>query len=353
MQFRSKILSTLLIGSASIILLSGCKTFGANLNFANQNLPKTQEDAGRVYMSAYPPIPWYQIVDRLDPNFSIASAQDLLNVVIPVTSSQLNASSQAQNYSLGANFADPTSALVSEVVNIRNINADETVTEMQTETTTRNENSASNVVTGLNSTAPGQIPFPTNPAIPTTANLGVDPFLQYRNATALFQEIQLLNSYLEAEVANSDLVPYLIRTQLSVQPFARELPFDVHTELYVQKTGAKIIPLIITDNNERSAERRLANAARQLELAVSGQVQGIGVGGNAGNIDQQLKDLQAFDLNTVMLVGQSKERELNIRIGAAKTPNGEFALSARNYDVSFLVLIPKDCLLYTSPSPRD
>ena len=342
MHFRSKTLSTLLVGTASVIMLSGCKTFGANLNFANQNLPKTQEDAARIHVSAYTPIPWHQISDRLDPNFTVSSAQDLLGAVLPITSSELNVSQHSQNFGFSANFADPTSSLVNEIVTTRNTDADGNVTATENETTTRNENSPSNTVTGLSSTLPGQIASQADPTPPTATTLGVDPFLQYRNATALFQEIQLLNSYLDAEIGDSDMVPYLIRMQISVQPYTRALPYDIYTEIYAQRKGAKIVPLVITDNNERSAERRLASAARQLQLAVSAQVQGTGLGGNAGNLEQELRDLQAFDTNATMLVGQFNDKQLNIRFGATKTPKGEYAVTARNYDISFVLLVPAE-----------
>lgn len=325
----------------SFVLVS-CHTLDSLTDFSTLNVPQTQYDAGRVQVGAYPPIPWSQIVDRLDPNFSVTSADALLAAVIPVTSSDINISQRSQSLGLAANIAGTSTTSTEVLNNTRNIATDGTITETEGLDRTRTESRNPSEIPNVTASTPTQIAPQANPTAPAATSLGVDPFLQYRNATALFQEIQLLNSYLESEFGEKNLVPFLFRTQISVQPFARQIPYDVYTELYINKSGAKIIPLIITDNNERSAERRLANAARQLELSVSALVQGAGVGANTEDIRQELRDLQAFDLNTAMLVGRSNERELVVRIGAVKTPNGEYAMSARNYDVSFLVLAPKE-----------
>ena len=58
-----------------------------------------------------------------------------------------------------------------------------------------------------------------------------DPMLAYTAATALFQEVQLLNRYVQNAAQKHGYHPYLVRLQIGVMPFARNQPYDVFTTL--------------------------------------------------------------------------------------------------------------------------
>ena len=58
-----------------------------------------------------------------------------------------------------------------------------------------------------------------------------EPSLQYNTALALHQEVQLLNSYIRNAAKRSGYIPYIVRLQITVLPFARNQPYDVYADI--------------------------------------------------------------------------------------------------------------------------
>ena len=58
-----------------------------------------------------------------------------------------------------------------------------------------------------------------------------EPFLQYQTALSLYQEVQLLNSYVRNAARRSGYIPYIMRLQVTVLPFARNQPYDVYADI--------------------------------------------------------------------------------------------------------------------------
>ena len=386
---------------SSILLLAACGTTNVDREFVNKNPPKTQYEAGRIQIATQPPLVWYDVVERLDPNFPVTSAQTFIEMALPITSRNLALSDRSFSAGLGLDFGG------SDINSTRTLN-DATNTPADGPPVTTSSESFEQIETRNSGTPPeltvadaARLAFPEQTSPFGTDELGTDPRLLYREAAGIYQDVQLLNAYLEADVTRDTHVPFLFRTQLSVQPFARGMPYDVYSELrldaefpsFKDKKGniityeeggiirdeegkiityeeggiirdeegkiiidgnvftkfteenVRVIPLIILDNTARSAERRLVSAARQLNFSVAAVIQGIGGRGAVRDLNRQLRDLAALDLNSVLLPGQSSDKNLSIRVGAIKSPNGDFAMTARNYDVSFLVLVPEGELL--------
>ena len=326
--------------------------------------PETQIEAGQVYVSMYPPILWYDIVDDLKPNFTVNSANDFLDDVLQITSKNQEINQNRKSFGLGIGL--PTSSTTG--TNTTNTNS--AISEDGSTTIT-----GTNTVESTTSQSDGNVPtINTNSAVSSfltsqpstpTSELGADPFLKYRAATALYQEVQLLNRYLDVEVATNGTIPYLFRTQIAVQPNARNISLDIYTELFVEifehqerendeapanernikqnenkeKIRPEIIPLIVIDNLERSASRRLESAVNQLSFALSGLVGKVGLASDLDNIKEELKDIEALDFNSITTVAKSSHDQLTVRIGAVNSSNGLNTL-ARSYDVTFLVLWP-------------
>lgn len=330
------------------LVLSSCATFDA-VNPIKRNPPDSVFESGRVHLGIYPPIGWYAISKRLNPKFGVKSADDLRNDVLPITSTDLTALQELKSLQLTLDLAGTSRSGTNIVTrNTETNDAGQTTTTTESSTRTETQTPGSSSLADASAEPPaGSVSF-EGLDLSQVLGLGVDPFLRVRAQTALWQEIQLLNSYLDAEVATTGETPYLFRAQISIQPFARDIPYDVYTELFVKADcdgvdtceDPKIIPLIVIDNTQRSAERRLANAAQQLETTVSALVSNRGLGFGRNRIRQQLKDLQAYELDTAFMVGQSDEEELTIRAAAAKSPSGYYEIVARTYEVSFLVLWP-------------
>lgn len=329
----------LLAGALSV---SGCsKTFGSvDKEFQRSDLPSTQYEAGDVKIAVQPPLVWYDVADRLNPKFSVSSADALLQLALPITSRDLNVAERNTSGGVGINFGGTAIQSVRTIVE----NTPDTTLENPETTASeefeRVETRNSGVPPELTQTAVSAL---TRPAAvtPPTATLGVNARQLYRETAGLYQEIQHLNAYLEADVSSETHVPFLFRTQLVVTPYAREVPYDVYSNLFFNLPDARIIPLLILDNSERSEERRIASIARQLEASVGATISGIGASAGLNDLNRRLRDLQSFDTQSIILTSQSGEKSLSVRIGAVKTPNGEFSIVPRSYDISFLALIPK------------
>ncbi|MCA9319760.1 MAG: hypothetical protein KDB53_03445 [Planctomycetes bacterium] len=61
--------------------------------------------------------------------------------------------------------------------------------------------------------------------------LGIEPSLQYTLATALNQEVQILNRYVRNAAQREKYRPYLTRIQVSLMPKARNAPYDAYTTI--------------------------------------------------------------------------------------------------------------------------
>jgi hypothetical protein len=73
-------------------------------------------------------------------------------------------------------------------------------------------------------TQPTTQPFGASP-------LGTDPFLQYQAATALYEEVQLLNRYItDAAIPGGDRA-YVVRLQISTMPRRRDEAYDIYMDL--------------------------------------------------------------------------------------------------------------------------
>jgi len=75
------------------------------------------------------------------------------------------------------------------------------------------------------------------PGVPNSQrSVSKDPMLEFTAATALYQEVQLLNRYVTDAALKSGSQAYVVRLQLSVVPHARHQPYDVYTTMgFLQK----------------------------------------------------------------------------------------------------------------------
>ncbi|MEP3889399.1 MAG: hypothetical protein ABJN69_02970 [Hellea sp.] len=328
------------------VLLSACDTLP---KFQDRPAPPADfYSAGRVHLAVSPAQPWYEIRDKFRPNFSVKSADELKDDVLPIVSKELSAEQIATATRLGLSLGGKSIDKSAVSNTIRNVAEDGIETSTTTESFDRTEALTSGAIpdTTTGSGASALLVPASTLNIAESLGLNVDPKLRTDAQNALFFHIQSLNTALDGEIAGEGETPYLVKAQISVQPFSRDIPYDVYSEIFVPSNSSegryRIIPLIISDNVQRSAERNLANAAKQLEASVDALVAGKGVGLGRNQIRQQLRDLQAYELNTSFMSGQSDERELTVRIGAPKSPSGSYQMSARTYTVSFILVLPSN-----------
>lgn len=271
-----------------------------------------------------------------------------------------------------------------------------------------------------------------------TGTPSLDPMLKHLVATALYQEVQMLNRYV-TDAARGDedkFDAHVVRLQVTVLPRTRNLPYDVYTtislfngdfpcgsmavtppkalikpevqaavdnvwkraisndpvkvddqvldavvknpeadaaaaisEHFVQKkvlkdaqrvtfqselsaelacrlhdgaeSSPQIVPLLVTDSIEAALHSRSVDQIRQLLLALTATVQGIGVGGDFQSVDQKIRNVLGRDFNSTFTVGRVSDNTIRVRFGAVQNPNMAYAMIPQTHNVTLLVLVPK------------
>ncbi|MEQ8762762.1 MAG: hypothetical protein RL885_02465 [Planctomycetota bacterium] len=71
------------------------------------------------------------------------------------------------------------------------------------------------------------------------AKLGIEPNLRYLAATALYQEVKLINRYIRDAALREGYRGYVVRLQLSSMPLQRNTPIDIYLNLsfFMEKVG--------------------------------------------------------------------------------------------------------------------
>jgi hypothetical protein len=323
------------------ITLTGCQPDIQKYLHENKNIPASQIRGGTVTISAYPAIPWDEIADDLKPNFKMDNADAALEKILPLTYSQKSERSDRTTVNVQANIGGGGSQQDEGLNNDGNKAG-------------QNSGDASSAQNKENAGKANENPAAAGAQTGTqdkSEKPNIDPFQQYRTATALFQEVKILNDYLTSTDFICNYVPYLIRLNITVQPYAHNQPFDVYTmvrfyynanQLEYDKQ-LKIIPLFQTDNLERSQNQRSLDAARQLGANISAKVSGKGLGASVQNQIQDLLDLVGSDYNSLFSIAKlDEDRGFVIRLGAGYSGSSGYSMVGRSYDATFLLLKPLD-----------
>lgn len=338
-------------------------------------------------------IRWQDIASNLQPGFQITGSTALTQVAPVTQEAQLSAlSALGINISAGAlvgPFRNPASGSYAET----------------TPSSVPNPQAPSGIPLGAT------LPSAASP----NTSFAIDPMLQYTAANALFQLVQLINADLTSSPFTRDYVPYIVRLKLTVVPYRENLPYDLFARISFfpdhvcsvvaatkasaspgsasgkdggkagassgtesKETGAKdvkssnvncitemplVVPLLVTDDIQRAASSAAAESARQLALALqilAPYAQGTA---SANSIKQQLQSLSGQNYDSILTVGRNNENTLLVRVGAAYqtvaasltnkkgAPQNTRSLVGQNYDISTIVLIPRNYFKYrTDPN---
>lgn len=361
----------------ALLIITACSS---NLIFEPHRVSKHSE-VGTFHISATMVAPWEDFVRTLSPTFGLSEAQALA-AAIPKTA--VSEKQILDAFAATLKLAPPTSSSTSSLTDT--LNSDGTATTSGTKTST---------------TGPGDLSKVTAPTAPTDASsagltqsggtklpedagktISIDPFLKYTAATALYQEVKILNKYIQAAAQRHHTVPYIIRLQLSNVPFARHQPYDTHVTVSFfareiclrmkDKKGIKscdgkrddgwregwrdqpayVVPLLVTDNLESLQSSRISNVIRQLSAAASILQGGFAASLGLAKKTEELNAVLANDLNSLMTVGRSSASSLNVRLGAMQEATAKYAMVARNYNVTLLVMVPEDPKKYPKTNPE-
>lgn len=205
------------------------------------------------------------------------------------------------------------------------------------------------------STAAAQTPnFSVSPSTAAIGHLAIiDPISQYTAATALYQEVRLLSSYLTHAVKREGYKAYVVRMQVTLLPFRRNEPYDTYANIsffpgnkkdptfdFPVDTSAVVglysVPLLVTDSIEAVYLSKDDEAVRQALLG------GILSAGHFG-ISAAAKDInysRGRKLNSLMTVARLTDNSIRIRLGASQLSDSEFRMEPQNHNISILLLVP-------------
>lgn len=325
-----------------LLALGGCQSGSATDE--NPPLPTSRDEAAAVLISADVAAPWDDVANAMQPKFDLATGDAAMKKgVLPATAE-----------------------IQEQVLNAFNLSA-----------------ALSAAYGGAGSKAPSSpsngaaSPLTLPPIQKPTEPIGVDPALQYQAALALFQQVQLMNAQLQRIEHDNKYVAYLVQLRLTVMPYRRDLPYDLHTQISFfvepgpsngissgvetkEQTAGKtdstrlicqpkfkkpphVIPLLATDDLERALTSEAAETARQIGLGLAAAFHGVGAGLQTTNTRQEAKAVEGQDINSLFTVGRLSDNTIYVRIGAANQPseNGKLSLIGKNYDVSVIVLFPR------------
>jgi len=320
-------------------ILIGCPS----VKLFQPNLADNSEELGSVHITLLPPLLYEEYKSKLQPEFKM-TAEKALEEALPVT--MKSTSFEGRVSRLAAEVSLPTESFDDEKV---------TTTTNGVESTTKTEKvfDKSGAVPELES-EPGSL---SNKSLPiNNEKLGVDPLLKYWTATAIYQEIQLINNYFKGMSLDEDYIPYIVRLQITTLPKKRNAPYDTFVDVnfsglskigsvdsYVKEEHDQlpvIFPMLVTDSLESKENQLSIEQVKELALALKGMVNGIGFGTRISDYHQILKSALGREYNSLLTVARIGDNTLRVRIGAMQQPGSAYAIIPRNYNISLIAMVP-------------
>ena len=177
-----------------------------------------QEEAGSTHVAVLSVARWDDYVKELQPNFALTAEDALARA--GATTQDLE-DKFVSSVSTALKLAPPTSSV--------------TTSHASGSPEMRNEASGPGDVSKVATpTAAGAAVAPSS-LPPATSVLATppmqEPMLQYSLATALFQEITLINRYVKDATALQNFDPYVVRMQVTLLPLARREPYDAYSTI--------------------------------------------------------------------------------------------------------------------------
>lgn len=317
------------------LLIYGCE----GVQLYEPHRVERQDQAGVVNLAVTLVAPWEDYVAALKPKFEL-TAEKALDKVIPRTTT------------LDERFFDALAAKARVGLPQTSVAKSERESSMDGAASTSSERTETR--------QPGQLPpesaIPAVPERDPSKLVGLadkdralheEPMLEYTAAAALFQEVQLLNRYVEDAAQRYSYRPYIVRMQIAVFPYARNQPYDLYSTFAFYPSckssekgyAAVVVPLLVTDNLEGTLKSRTTDTIRQLSLALSFLVQG--VVGEAGlkSLREELRSIVGTDINSLMTVSRRTDNTIYVRLGAARQPTAGYAMIPRTHAITFLLMV--------------
>ncbi|HYA40440.1 MAG TPA: hypothetical protein VEF34_04010 [Syntrophobacteraceae bacterium] len=317
---------------AAAFTVAGCAT-----NLYQQNIATRFDEAASVHVAVLSVAPWNDYVQALQPSFDLTPS-DALNISLPSTMAMEEKVLDA----IGSRFK----------VALPQISTTGSTTAGDTSKIAFEPSPAgSRTAAGLPPTA--EVSQPT----------GVDQLLKYWAATAIYQEVQMLNRYVKDAAVHEGYTPYLVRLQVSLMPRMQDQPLDAYTTISFfpdlplpggpknptetaatypdEVSGIRIIPLVVTDDVEMAIHNHSLDRLREFALALSAAVRGVGATGDFQRMYERLQTVKGQDLNSTFMVARVTGNTIRCRFGAHFQSESKYAMTAQTHPVTLVVLVPK------------
>jgi hypothetical protein len=355
-----------LLGGSALVISAALGACASRPSFEQPPVVHSVQEAAAIRVTALSVARWEDYVDALQMQFSMTP--DLAtSLAFPQTS--ISQTSVADSLGLGLQVGLPQSTHTASQGTSGNQGTTTTATtavnQGSTTNTSNSTSTSANSATNSNSTAlaPGVAPASTLPTqtAPSTSGIAgptgvlqVDPIDSYNAAASIYEEVQLLNRYLQDGALRYGYVPYVARMQISVMPFARNEPYDVYLDIglfsqcerddIADALPVVVVPLLVTDDIEKGQATNATNIARQLALNIAGVVDNVGLGANLSNLSDNFQSLLADTFNSRFMVSRGADNVLEVRIGAATSPVTKvgYSMLAQTHNLSFLLLVKRE-----------
>jgi hypothetical protein len=335
-----------------VVLPAGCRT---PLPFA--------EDVASAHIAVLSVAHWEDYVDALQPTFKL-SPEDALKKVLPTTTREEQKLLDALQASL--RIALPRSSDSTKTTTTPKEGTTTTATEE------RGPGNLADVATGASIVQGRKASDLAGFGI--EGDLGLDPMMQYRTATSLYQEVQLLNRYVRNAARLRGYAPYMVRVQISLMPESRDKPFDALTNLafftgpdpiesgrgaaapaaemtlrykerYKPLEVSYVIPLLVTDSVESAMRSRTEDIVRQFVVAVGAMVQGFGGAAESQRLKDDLERTLGREFNSLLTVGRLSHNTVRVRLGAVRRVQdrdgkSRYSMVPQTHCVTLLLLVP-------------
>jgi hypothetical protein len=313
----------------------------------------SHEEAGSTHVAVLSVAHWDEVRDAMSPGFVMDGARALAEV-LPVSMSLTG--TDVNSVSAAVRARPPEISGTTETTDTTGVDDDGEDTQSRTDT--------------AKSTIGADFVAPTAPlAAPSTQTsvaatrgaagavpTGTDALLRYQAATALFQEVQLLNRYTQSAAIREDYQPYVVRLQVSVLPHLRNAPYDTYSTLSFFMPGEYaeppvIVPLLVTDSLERALRAQSADQVRQLSLAAAALQGGVPTEADLAVFDEKLRTVLGQDFNSLLTVARVSDNTIRVRLGAMHQGSSKYALTARTHNITVLLLAKKHWDYGENPPP--
>lgn len=326
-----------------------------------------QDEAGFTRVNVISVARWEDVAASLTPNFTLTADDAQKAVGLPGRTESENITSKL---SASLTFSGAGSAASSGAP------ASESSAAKKTESSSSGSKSSSSADASPDASAkasptstPAQQGGPSN-----SANAGptptIDAMSRYQLAAALYQEVQLLNTYVKYVASTKQATPYLVSLDVSIFPSTPKAALNAFVlASFVGIDQSKddqgnvkggfawapdVLPVVLSEDIETNVHQRQIEDALLLSLTASGTY---GAASGTANITKTLDriaHLSGLDVNTLQLVSTTGKSSLVVRFGASYGVKTEYSLYPQTRRVHCLVLVPNDHLPLTQKkNPSD